>query len=65
MVGFREVIVEKKKRAADDPMLSAQAAEWIHMGVQMHASIMDPTSTCSASSTPPAYVFTYIWLNIS
>lgn len=54
-----EVTVEKKKRrATDDPVISAQAAEWIHVGVQMLVSVMDPTPT------PPTYVFTYICLYI-
>lgn len=48
-----EVRVERKKRrTADDPGILAQAAEWIHMGVQMHASVIDPTSTCSPRPTP-------------
>lgn len=60
-----EVRAEKtKKRAADDPVIPAQAAEWIHMGVLTHSSVMDPTSTSSSSPTLPAYVFTYIWLYI-
>lgn len=44
-----EVRVEKKKRReADDPVIYAQASEWIHQGV---SSVMDPTST--RHPTPP------------
>lgn len=37
----------KTRKAADDPVISAQAVEWIHMGLQMHASVIEPICTCS------------------
>lgn len=57
-----EVRVEKKKRReADDPVIYAQASEWIHQGGVFSNGSHIHTSP---NPTPRACIFTNIWLYV-
>lgn len=66
MVGFREVIVDQTRRAADYLVISKQSEFTWELGAQMNASVMDPTShdVENRIQFKPSHVHFYIRLFI-